>query len=117
MPLRPRCLRPHGSFRDHYLLNGWLTILNRSQDSIKDPQGVALAALGWVLADDSARAERLLALTGPDPRRVARRLGEPATHRAVLEFLCAHEPDLVAAADALGVAPAELAAARERIAP
>jgi hypothetical protein len=35
---------------------------------------------------------------------------------AVLDFLCAHEPDLIAAAEALGLAPAELAAARERIA-
>ena len=37
-------------------------------------------------------------------------------HRAVLDFLCAHEPDLVAAADALGVAPADLAALRGRLA-
>ena len=34
---------------------------------------------------------------------------------AVLDFLCAHEPDLVAAAEALGVAPGELAATRERL--
>jgi hypothetical protein len=33
----------------------------------------------------------------------------------VLDFLCAHEPDLVAAADALGVAPQELAGARARL--
>jgi len=44
-------------------------------------------------------------------------VGEAATHLAVLDFLCAHEPDLVAAAESLGVTPAELAAARERIAP
>jgi hypothetical protein len=31
----------------------------------------------------------------------------------VLDFLCAHEPDLVAAADALDVSPQELASARE----
>jgi hypothetical protein len=34
---------------------------------------------------------------------------------AVLEFLCAHEPDLLAAADALGVAPGDIAGARERL--
>jgi hypothetical protein len=33
----------------------------------------------------------------------------------VLDFLCAHEPDLLAAAGALGVSPAELAQARERL--
>ena len=41
---------------------------------------------------------------------------QPATQRAVLDFLCGHEPDLIAAAESLGVAPAELAAARDRIA-
>jgi len=42
-------------------------------------------------------------------------LGETATHRAVLDFLSAHEPDLVAAAEALGLQPADLAAIRERL--
>lgn len=61
------------------------------------------------------RAARLLALTGLAPDDLRASLGEPATQGAVLEFLCAHEPDLVAAAAALGVAPAELASARERL--
>ena len=43
-------------------------------------------------------------------------VGEPATHLAVLDFLCAHEPDLLAAAEALRLAPGELAAVRERLA-
>jgi adenine/guanine phosphoribosyltransferase-like PRPP-binding protein len=34
----------------------------------------------------------------------------------VLDFLCAHEPDLIAAAEALGLTPAALAAVRDRIA-
>jgi hypothetical protein len=33
----------------------------------------------------------------------------------VLDFLCAHEPDLLAAAEALGLEPAALAAARESL--
>jgi len=36
---------------------------------------------------------------------------------AVIDFLCAHEPDLVAAAAALGVEPQELAAVSERLNP
>jgi hypothetical protein len=44
-------------------------------------------------------------------------ISERATHLAVFDFLCAHEPDLIDAADALGLAPGELAAMRERIAP
>ena len=114
--MRPPCSRPHGSFRDQYLLNGWLTIINSSEDSVKDPSGVALGALAWVLSDTS-RAERFLALTGLSPETLRAAVGEPATHRAVLEFLCAHEPDLIAAAESLGLEPAQLAALRERLAP
>jgi hypothetical protein len=101
--------------RDHYLLNGRLTILKRSEDSVKDPTGVALNALAWVLAD-TARAQRFLELTGLTPEGLRDVLLDTATLRAVLDFLCAHEPDLVAAAEALAMTPAELAATRERLA-
>ena len=93
------------------MLNRWLTILNRSEDSVKDPAGVSLRALGWVLSD-TVRAERFLAITGLDAEGLRSAIAEPATHLAVLDFLCAHEPDLIAAAEALGMKPAELAAAR-----
>ena len=63
------------------------------------------------------RAQRFLAITGLDPDGLRAAIGEPATHLAVFDFLCAHEPDLMAAAEALGLAPAELAAMRERLAP
>jgi hypothetical protein len=69
-----------------------------------------------VLGEDD-RAQRLLALTGLTPDLLRGGLGEPDVLGAVLEFLCAHEPDLVAASDALGVAPGELASARERLCP
>jgi hypothetical protein len=105
---------PTEAFRDHYLLNGWLTILNRSEDSVKDGSIVALRALAWVLSD-TTRAERFVALTGLEPATLRAIAGQPATHRAVLDFLCAHEPDLLAAAESLGLEPAEIAAARERI--
>jgi hypothetical protein len=79
-----------------------------------DAQALALAALGWVLSDQD-RAERLLALTGLTPEGLRERLGDPAVLTAVLDFLCAHERDLVAAAEALGVPPQDLASARERL--
>ena len=63
------------------------------------------------------RARRFLDITGLTPEGLRAAVGEPATHRAVLDFLCAHEPDLIAAAESLGVAPAALAAARDEIAP
>jgi hypothetical protein len=71
-------------------------------------------ALAWVLSDTD-RAERFLALTGLTADGLRAGLSEQATHRAVLDFLCAYEPDLVAAAAALEVEPGALAAARERL--
>jgi hypothetical protein len=59
----------------------------------------------------------LLSLTGLTPDSLRNGLGDPAMLGAVVEFLCAHEPDLIAAADALGVEPHDLAAARERLTP
>ncbi|HEX4738546.1 MAG TPA: DUF3572 domain-containing protein [Allosphingosinicella sp.] len=79
-----------------------------------DPETLALAALGWTLADE-ARAQRLLALTGLIADDLRDRLGEPDLLAAVLRFLEAHEPDLLACAEALGVPPAELVAARRRL--
>ena len=64
---------------------------------------------------DSDRAGRFLALTGLTPDDLRATLGEPATLAGVLEFLCSHEPALVAAADALGIEPKALVAARERL--
>ena len=77
---------------------------------------MALAALAWVLSD-TPRAERFLALTGLSPETLRSAIDQPATLRAVIEFLCAHEPDLLAAAESLGIAPARLADLRERLAP
>ena len=65
---------------------------------------------------DESRAARLLALTGLTPEALRDGLGDPATLCAVLDFLCAHEADLLAAADALGVEPQKLATAREALA-
>lgn len=79
-----------------------------------DPHALALGALGWVLNSED-RAGRLLALTGLSPDDLRAGLGDPAVLSAVIDFLGAHEPDLVAAADALGVAPADLAAAGEKL--
>lgn len=63
------------------------------------------------------RAQRFLDITGLDADGLRAALGEPATYIAVLDFLCAHERDLVAAAEALAMEPAELAAARDRLEP
>ncbi len=91
-----------------------LTILRDRSSPVADPQALALGALGWLLSDED-RAGRLLALTGMTPEALREGLGDSAVLGAVLDFLCSHEPDLVAAAEALNVTPAELASARERL--
>jgi hypothetical protein len=86
----------------------------RDDTNPPDPEALALSALGWTLAEDS-RAERLLALTGLTAADLRGRLGEPGVLAAILGFLEAHEPDLVACAEALGVAPSLLVEARRRL--
>ncbi len=76
-----------------------------------DPEILALQALAWILSDDD-RAERLLALTGLDASGLRASIDQPGQQAAVLDFLCAHEPDLIACADALNLPPAQLAQAR-----
>jgi hypothetical protein len=78
------------------------------------PETLALAALGWSLGDGD-RAERLLALTGLTPDDLRSRLGDPNLLAAVLRFLEAHEPDLLACADELDITPAQLVDARRRL--
>lgn len=60
------------------------------------------------MLEDERRAQRFLDLTGLTPDTLRAALADPATHRAVIEFLCSHEPDLIAAAEALGMSPADL---------
>lgn len=79
-----------------------------------DPSVLALQALAFTLGD-AARAARLLAVTGLEPAELRASAGSPAMLAAVLRFLEDHEPDLIAAADALGVAPAALVAARHAL--
>lgn len=73
-----------------------------------------MRALVWVLGQDD-RAQRLLALTGLTPDELRSGVGDAGLLGAVLEFLCGHEPDLIAAAEALGVPAGEIAGARERL--
>lgn len=84
------------------------------RDQTNDAEALALGALGWTLSD-GARAGRLLALTGLTPDDLRDRLEDRSFLAAVLRFLEAHEPDLIACADELGVLPTQLVAAREAL--
>ena len=71
-------------------------------------------ALAWCL-EDVRRAERLLGLTGLTTNDLRSRIEAPAVQAAVLGFLEAHEPDLIACADAIGSKPEALVAARAEL--
>ena len=77
---------------------------------VVDSEALALSALGWILTD-APRAERLLSLTGLTPDQLRGGLGDRGVLASVLDFLANHEPDLIAAADALETTPEALIAA------
>ena len=85
-----------------------------SDDVSNRAHALALDALVWTLQEPT-RAERLLALTGLTPEDIRARVNDPALLDAVIGFLEAHEPDLVACAQALEVPPFELLAIRPHL--
>lgn len=88
--------------------------MKTNDSNADDAAALALSCLGWTLSEGQ-RAERLLSLTGLTPSDLRSGLGNPRTLAAILAFLEAHEPDLIACAEALGVAPTQIVAARERL--
>jgi hypothetical protein len=80
-------------------------------DRTNDAGTLALQALAAAMADQRL-AERFLSLSGIDAPELRQRAGNPRFQAAFLSILEAHEPDLVAIADAIGVEPSELVEAR-----
>jgi hypothetical protein len=79
-----------------------------------DAEVLALSALAVTLSDER-RARRFLDLTGIGTDELRARAAEPSLLAAVIRFLEAHEPDLLAVAEALGVSPEQLVRAREAL--
>jgi Protein of unknown function (DUF3572) len=86
----------------------------RTRETIEDADSLALRALVWTLAEPD-RALRLISLTGLEPSDLRARIGDPTVLAACLGFLEAHEPDLIACADGLGVKPEALVRARQAL--
>ena len=79
-----------------------------------DASAMAFQALAWALMEES-RAERLLSLTGLSPEGLRGSVMERSTQEAILSFLEAYEPDLVACAAVIGVSPVVLVNARQEL--
>ena len=79
-----------------------------------EASALAFEALAWALMEE-ARAERLLSLTGLTPEGLRASINERGTQAAILSFLEAYEPDLIACAAVLGVSPAILVQARQEL--
>jgi hypothetical protein len=82
--------------------------------STNDAEALALSALAATLTDER-RAQRFLDLSGIGTDELRARAGEPQLLAALLRFLEGHEPDLLGVADAIGVKPQQLVAAREEL--
>ena len=78
------------------------------------PEALALGALAWTLGDEG-RARRLLDMTGLTPEDLRSGLADPGVLAALLRFLEAYEPDLIACAEHIGVAPTALVEARREL--
>ncbi|HUE78312.1 MAG TPA: DUF3572 family protein [Sphingomicrobium sp.] len=85
-----------------------------SAATTNDPSALALRALAATLGDQRL-ANRFLSLSGIDPPDLRQRASDPGLLAALLRFLEAHEPDLVAIAQEIGVQPAALVAARREL--
>ena len=79
-----------------------------------DPLALALGALASTLGD-SRRAQRFLELTGIGTDELRLRAGEAELLAALIRFLEAHEPDLIAVSEELGVSPDVLVEARREL--
>jgi hypothetical protein len=85
-----------------------------SAAATNDPTAIALRALAATLGEQRL-ATRFLSLSGIEPPELRQRASDPDVLVALLRFLEAHEPDLVAIAQELGVKPVALVAARREL--
>ncbi|KQN92594.1 hypothetical protein ASE95_07825 [Sphingomonas sp. Leaf231] len=82
----------------------------RYDSNPNDAATCALDALSFIL-NDPLRAGRFIDTTGLTVDNLRGRLEDPSTLAAILVFLEAHEPDLLACAESIGRSPASLVAA------
>jgi len=79
--------------------------------TVEDAEQTAIAALGFV-ASDPELLPRFLAITGIEANAIRRAAAEPGFLAGVLDFVAAHEPTLMAFAEASGAKPEDIMVAR-----
>lgn len=79
-----------------------------------DAEAVGIRALAFV-AGDPDLLPRFLSITGIDAGRIRQAAGEPGFLAGVLDFVLAHEQTVIAFAEASGLDPSSLAAARRAL--
>ena len=84
------------------------------QQTPNDPYALALSALAATLSDER-RAQRFLDLTGIETGDLRARAADPGLLTALIAFLEAHEPDLLAVCEDIGVKAEQLVAVRRQI--
>lgn len=82
-----------------------------TDDALNAALITGLSALGWIVTEP-ARADRMLALTGLSPEDLRAGIERPDMLAALLNYLEAHEPDMIACAGALDIPPTALVRAR-----
>ena len=87
---------------------------NTTNNQPLEAEALALQALAATLTDER-RAQRFLDLTGLDVGELRDRAGERGLLAATLAFLEAHEPDLIAVSEAIGIKPEKLISARQEL--
>ena len=75
---------------------------------------LALEALGWLAGQDQA-LDRFLQVSGLDPADLRAGVGRPELGLAVLEFLLANEPLLLAFCETTETVPRAVQVARQRL--
>ena len=82
--------------------------------SAENAEAVAISALGFV-AGDEVLLPRFLAISGISAADIRTAAAEPGFLAGVLDFILAHEPTLVAFAEAGGLDPSAVAKARRAL--
>jgi hypothetical protein len=103
-------MTPQPEAEEHKMLE----MRNRKSGSGKDAETIGTDALDFV-ANDGELMQRFLDLSGIDASDVRSLAAQPAFFVGLLDFILAHKPTLMAFVGAVGLDPAEVQAAHQKL--